>query len=121
MISVDASELRELAIDLQRAGGQIGGRAARVLRKSAAAVERDAKELAPVGETGNLRRSISTSFAGDGRFAAMEAEIGPDVDYARFVEEGTSVMAAQPFMGPALARNERPFVDGMVDVAEDLL
>lgn len=116
----DVSELNTLAVDMGLAAGQIGAKAATVIRKTAYAIERDAKVFSPV-DTGNLRSSISTSFEGDGRFAVLIAEIGPTADYARFVEEGTSVNAPQAFMGPALDRNTPGFVAGMEQIVGDIL
>ncbi|WP_288484775.1 HK97-gp10 family putative phage morphogenesis protein [uncultured Novosphingobium sp.] len=53
-----------------------------------------AKSLVPV-RTGELRDSI------DGRVTATSVEVFATAEHARFVEEGTSKMEAQPFMGPA--------------------
>ena len=50
---------------------------------------------------GNLRSSITHRVVSD-----EEAHIGTNVDYAPYVEQGTSKMAAQPFLRPALDENE---------------
>lgn len=57
-----------------------------------------AKRICPV-DTGRLRNSIShtTAREGDG-YSAM---IGTNVEYARYVEMGTSRMRAQPYLRPA--------------------
>lgn len=54
----------------------------------------DMKRLAPV-DTGNLRDSIEA--LGGGR-------IGISADYAAYVEFGTTVARAQPFVRPAIYR-----------------
>lgn len=69
------------------------------LARRAAKVEREAKRLCPV-DTGRLRASIGWSLANDIR--GPLAVVGTDVEYAPFVEFGTSKMAAQPFLRPAL-------------------
>lgn len=56
--------------------------------------ERHAKEECPV-DTGRLRNSISHSASGN------SAYIGTNVEYAPYVEMGTSRMGAQPYLKPA--------------------
>ena len=63
-------------------------------------VEADATLRAPV-DTGNLRSSITHRVLSD-----EEAHIGTNVEYAPYVEQGTSKMAAQPFLRPALDNNK---------------
>lgn len=63
-------------------------------------IEERAKIACPV-DTGNLRRSISTSGPSVGA-DGVSATVGTNVNYAAFVEFGTRRMAAQPFLGPAL-------------------
>lgn len=58
-------------------------------------VERGAKVFAPV-DTGRMRGSIGVSYGlGSGGLSAM---IGPHVDYAYFVHQGTRHMKGRPFM-----------------------
>ncbi len=103
MVDIDSREVSRLAVELSAAAQRVGADVAAVVRRSALQVERYAKGLAPV-DTGALRGSITTSFEGDGRSRSMTAEIGPEVNYGRFVEAGTSRQAPQPYMGPALDR-----------------
>ena len=71
-------------------------------------VEADATLRAPVGKYpagsgrvgGNLRSSITHRVVSD-----EEARVGTNVEYAPYVEQGTSKMAAQPFLRPALDGN----------------
>lgn len=65
------------------------------LNKGANIVETQAKLLCPV-DTGNLRRSITHNVFDDG------FEVGTNVEYAIFVEKGTSKTKAQPYLEPAL-------------------
>lgn len=63
-------------------------------------IENEAKLRAPV-LTGTLRRSINTQVENRGELRVV-ARIGPNTDYAAFLEFGTSRMAARPYMRPAL-------------------
>jgi len=69
------------------------------LVKATLLVERTAKELVPV-DTGTLKRSITHEF-----HSKTHATVGSNVEYAPFVELGTSRMTAQPFLRPALHMN----------------
>ena len=66
-----------------------------------------ARELCPV-DTGRLRNSITHrmggggfSFPGMGASVGKEVTVGSNVEYAAYVELGTSKMDAQPFLRPA--------------------
>lgn len=78
---------------------------AELLERLGVEIEADAKEHCPV-RTGRLRESISHSVNGD------EVQIGSDLSYAGYVEEGHHVVAwghetshfepPQPYLRPAL-------------------
>lgn len=70
------------------------------LEAGARIVETYAKIRCPV-DTGFLRNSITVD-----EVTPMEAVIAPHTDYAEHVEFGTSRMAAQPYMRPALDEHE---------------
>lgn len=57
--------------------------------------ERGAKKNCPV-DTGMLRASITSDIG------VLEAEVGTNVEYAAYVEYGTSKQGAKPFLRPAL-------------------
>ena len=105
-IELDTSQVRAFASRVAASSGRIGAAGSAALRKAAMDIEADAKALAPVAAIngGNLRNSISTTLTGDGRHGAMTAEIGPTAEYGIYQEFGTSIMAAQPFLGPAFDR-----------------
>lgn len=108
------------------------------LRRTAFAIEADAKVLAPV-DTGNLMNSISTTIEGDGRTGKMAAEIGPTAEYGIWVEHGTDPHAipnawgrgsdfgtessfhpgtpAQPYMGPAFDRQVSGYTEALASLA----
>ena len=70
---------------------------ARALEAIGLTAERHAKERCPV-DTGRLRNSISHAVAAENEQAVY---IGSNVEYAAYVELGTSRMKAQPFLKPA--------------------
>jgi HK97 gp10 family phage protein len=86
------------------------GEVARDLQRRALQVDRMAKNLCPVGTPestgkkgyrgGRLRSSITNEIGQDGE--GLVAVVGTNVEYAPYVELGTSKMAAQPFLLPAL-------------------
>ena len=104
MVNVDP--IRKLSADLRTEGHAAARRTALAIRKTAKDIERDAKVLAPV-DTGNLRNSITSTVRG------LTGEVGPTADYGAYVEEGTSRMGPQPYMGPATDRNAALFVQAM--------
>lgn len=67
----------------------------RALEKIGLVAEGYAKKACPV-DTGNLRNSITHVVDGDDA-----VYIGTNVEYAPYVELGTSKMQAQPFLRPA--------------------
>ena len=75
------------------------GEVAKDLQRRALQVERAAIRGCPV-DTGRLRSSITNEVGQDGE--GLVAVIGTNVEYAPYVELGTSKMAAQPFLLPAL-------------------
>jgi len=122
VIKVDTAVLDRIIKELPE-------RVERVGRKMAFVLEGYAKRNAPV-DTGALRNSIYTvTKTSDGYGAAASgtkgrtteehptpsgkiiANVGPCVDYAEFQEFGTSKMAAQPYMTPAVEQVEKDFND----------
>jgi HK97 gp10 family phage protein len=112
--------LNTLAVDLSMSGARAGARAALVVRKTTADIERDAQAFAPV-DTGNLRNSIGHDITGDGRSGAIESEIGPTADYGAYVEFGTSQHGPAAYMGPAFDRHTADFEKALGQIADDTL
>lgn len=119
MAPIENGDLRRLAADLGRIGPETERRAGVVVRKVAFDIARDGKAIAhqkfSSEATGATANSITAKVSG------LEAEIGPTTYYAWFVENGTSRMAAKPFMGPAADRHEDPFAQAMAQLAEEVL
>lgn len=74
------------------------------INKTAYKIERDAKSICPV-DTGRLKGSITTNTG------HLEAEVGTNVEYAKFVEFGTRYQSAQPYLIPSFESN----VEGIED------
>jgi len=69
------------------------------LKRIALQIVRESKDLAPV-DTGRLRSSITLEEETDSN-GFLRLVVGSNVDYAPFVEFGTSRQAAQPYLRPA--------------------
>lgn len=67
-------------------------------------IQGNAKRTVPV-LSGDLKRSIVLQVSGSDDEAILQVGVDQDVadvDYGRYVEEGTSRMAAQPYLRPAV-------------------
>lgn len=76
----------------------------RVLAKIGMLGQAEAALRCPI-DTGTLRRSI-TNVVNDGEKSVI---IGTNVEYAPFVEKGTSRQKAQPYLEPAIMQNINKF------------
>jgi HK97 gp10 family phage protein len=74
----------------------------------------DAKSIVPV-RTGTLQRSIMFS-GGRGEYT-----VGSRVNYAPFVEYGTSRMRPQPYLTPALLWNIPALREALLDIVSEWL
>lgn len=80
--------------------------ASRKLDQLAQDITDDAKRLCPVN-TGRLRDSIHVETVDDG---TREIVAGSDeIDYASYVEFGTTRMRAQPYLRPAALKKRRKY------------
>lgn len=77
----------------------------REVQRSLLNIQRGAKERCPV-DTGRLRNSIATERDEDG----LSGAVGTNVQYAPFVEFGTSRAAAQPYLFPAWEEERAVFI-----------
>lgn len=80
------------------------------VKAAALLIENAAKTNCPV-RTGTLRRSIQTEV--EDQTTKIIATIGPQVDYAPYVEFGTSRMAARPYMRPAFESEKEAAMDAI--------
>lgn len=95
-VGVSSDNTREWKSAFDRALG-------RALEKCGLAAEGYAKRLCPV-KTGRLRNSIThTTMDEDGKAFAV---IGTNVEYAAYVELGTSRTGKKPYLVPAATDNK---------------
>lgn len=127
VVKLDTRELDKIAAQLNIKREAVG-------RRMAFQIEKLAKQYAPK-DLGALRNSIYTvTQKHDGYSAASSAarsanplvetaphptptgniiaNVGPSVDYAEFQELGTSRMAAQPYLTPAVEQVAAKYNDG---------
>lgn len=121
-LSVEIVGLRELDRALQELAWPAARRALRKgMRKGANVIREEARAKARV-KTGNLRKSIRTrersEEAGNMRFAV---EIPRRAFYGRFLEYGTSKMAAKPFLRPAAEGKTEEAVTAMRDALAEAI
>lgn len=95
-IWLEGHGITELAADLRKAGPEVEEKAKVVVQKSGHDVVARAQLICPV-DTGALKNSIGVDFDGDG----LGWEAGPTMNYAAYVEYGTSKMAPRAYMNPA--------------------
>lgn len=107
---LDMSQVAALGADLKGASRGIKKEASKTVRESAKAVERGAKARAPK-DTGTLAAEIYSATRGS------SAQITAPTRYAQFNEYGTSRMAPQPFMIPALEAEAPQFTKKLEDAA----
>lgn len=91
--------LRLNAANINQLLNSPSGGVARYLIRKGIEVENAAKVLCPV-DTGRLRSSIGLSTFPTAN--GLIVRVGSNVEYAGYVERGTSRMRAQPYLRPAL-------------------
>lgn len=102
LLASDVSGLLEIREDnAQRIADAIDQALARALEEVGLVAEGYAKKACPV-DTGRLRNSITNQV----RPSEKSVYIGTNVEYAPYVELGTSRMKPQPFLRPAAADHE---------------
>lgn len=115
-ISMTVRGSSELRRNLNRLRGNERRRAQQDgLDAGARIVETHAKVYCPV-DTGTLRNSIMVD-----EVTPDKAVIAPHTDYAEHVEFGTSRMAAQPYMRPALDQHEAEIIGAVEATIADFV
>lgn len=112
---MDASEWDALTVHMSAGLHRISRGGPPIVRQATGRCEAMAKQGAPV-RTGAMKSKIHSGFQGDGRFAEMTGSVISPATYSGWVEDGTSRMAPQPFMRPAL----HAVTPGLVADAADL-
>ena len=105
LLASDVSGLLEIREDnAQRIADAIDQALAKALEEVGLVAEGYAKKACPV-DTGRLRNSITHQV----RPSEKSVYIGTNVEYAPYVELGTSRMKPQPFLRPAAADHENTY------------
>ena len=92
-----------LRSDLSEIAKNAPAAASRALLQTGADIVNLTKQITPV-DTGNLKSSY-----GAVPVSSSEVHVGTTVEYAPYVEYGTSRMGAQPHLTPAFAQSESTF------------
>ena len=110
-MEIEIIGLTELEDKLSNLDEKLGKALDEALNEIAEKIWDDAKGFAPV-DTGSLRKSIRVEKKGKlevqviaGGGGVINPRTGREVDYAGYVEFGTSRMSPQPYMQPALEKN----------------
>ena len=99
MINLNIRGMNEVNDKVSKAMKLYPQEARKAMELSCITVENKAKHLVPV-DTGRLKSSITYKVSQS--VYDITGTIGTDVEYAPYVELGTSRMNAQPFLVPAL-------------------
>ena len=95
MVAVSGAQFARFASDLLRAAADIDVLGERAAERVGRGALKTAKSVVPT-DSGTLERSLT--FRREGSTAVVSS----DLYYAAFQEYGTSQMAPNPFMGPAV-------------------
>lgn len=88
------------------------------MQKAVLIAEGASKKQTPV-KTGNLRRSETSRVQGGGM--RIQGIVGTNMQYARFVHNGTRRMKARPFFDNGLAASRGQIVSVLQDAAASFL
>ena len=110
-MEIEIIGLKELEDKLSNLDVKLSKALDEALNEIAEKIRDDAKSFVPV-DTGALRKSIRIEKKGKlqvsivaGGGGVINPRTGREVDYAGYVEFGTSRMNPQPYMQPALEKN----------------
>jgi len=110
-MEIEIVRLTELEEKLSNLDVKLSRALDEALKEIAEKIRDDAKGFVPV-DTGALKKSIRIEKKGKlqvsivaGGGGVINPRTGREVDYASFVEFGTSRMSPQPYMQPALEKN----------------
>ena len=87
--------------NLERLDKQINDGARKSRMRAAFEIEREAVAEVPV-DSGRLKGSIQTQEVGDIIEVGSGVKAGTELEYAHYVEYGTSKQAAHPYLQPAV-------------------
>ena len=103
--------------NLEKLDKQIVAGARKARMRAALEVEREAVAEVPV-DSSRLKNSIMTQEVGDIIEVGSGVKAGTEVEYAHFVEFGTSKMAAHPYLQPAVEIVKQRYPDMVIEDAK---
>lgn len=107
--------------NLEKAQKQIEDGVRKAAMRTAFEIEAEAVSRVPV-DSGRLKGSISTQEVGDVIEVGSGVKAGSEVEYAHFVEFGTSRQAAQPYLQPAVEIAKQKYPNMIIeDVKAEIL
>lgn len=112
-VNVDAHEWSALGDEILADTSAVPARVDAGMEGLGHRMESTARTLAPE-RTGLLKSRIKARTAGG------EIVMTAETDYAEYVEDGTSVMAPQPYMAPAFDQSVGQANDVLLDASLDL-
>jgi HK97 gp10 family phage protein len=102
--------IKRIALDIRNTavkGISQGERSGRIYRRRGITHQASASGEYPKTDTGRLVNSIRTDF----RY--LEADIGSDVNYSQYLENGTRNMKPRPWLQPSFDANKDKWLDGI--------
>lgn len=106
----------ELAEKFDKAGPDFLDIKKRLLKRMVITAEGNAKRVTPV-LTGTLRRSITHRVESTGSHGV----IGTNIEYARYVHDGTSRMQARPFLRQGIENSQAKFDEYIEEAGDELM
>ena len=94
-ITIQIKNIAQIRAAFSKAPTIMGAEFKKALMKSVVLVQRESMKITPV-LTGRLRASHMFELSGAG--LKMEASVGPTVNYATFVHDGTRFIKGRPFL-----------------------
>lgn len=100
--------------NLERLDKQITDGARKAVKRAAFEIEREAVAEVPV-DSGRLKGSIQTQDVGDVTEIGSGVKAGTELEYAHYVEYGTSKQAAHPYLQPAVEIVRQKYPNMVID------
>lgn len=117
MANAQIRGLEDVISMIERMEQQIETKVEQAVKETTLKAEADAKMLAPV-DTGRLRQSIVSEFINSG--SKFQGKVSTSLEYAIYVEFGTSRQGAQPFMTPAFNANKSELIEKLKRIIEEV-
>lgn len=117
-VSIDLSQVHELARDIIRNGEEMPGKAERIVaaggHRTVAAIQAEIRRLDLI-DTANMLNTTSVDVEG------MRFEAGPEASYAIYQDQGTSELPANNFTGNGFDHVLPQIEDAVGDAGAEIL